>query len=37
MTQTLIQQLADFSSGTRYEGMPRDVVQECKRGVLDSI
>jgi len=37
MTQTLIQQLADFSTGTRYEDLPRDVVQECKRGVLDSI
>jgi 2-methylcitrate dehydratase PrpD len=37
MTPTLIQQLADFTADTRYDGLPQDVVHECKRAVLDSI
>jgi len=37
MEQTLIEQLADFTAGTRYEELPDVVVQESKRIVLDSL
>ena len=37
MTQTLIQQLADFAADTRFENLPHEVVHECKRVILDSI
>jgi 2-methylcitrate dehydratase PrpD len=37
MSQTLVQQLADFASNARYDRLPPAVIHECKRLVLDSI
>ncbi|MBU3739805.1 MAG: MmgE/PrpD family protein, partial [Rhodoferax sp.] len=34
---TLIEQLADFAAGTRYETLPATVAEECKRDILDAI
>lgn len=33
----LIQQLAQFSSHTHFHGLPPQVIEECKRDILDSI
>jgi 2-methylcitrate dehydratase PrpD len=35
--ETIIEQLAGFSAGTRFEDLPTPVVEEVKRLVLDSI
>lgn len=37
MSQTIIEQLADFSAGTTFDKLPAKVVEECKRDVLDSL
>ncbi|VWB10046.1 MmgE/PrpD family protein [Burkholderia lata] len=37
MPDTIIQQLADFTAGTRYDQLPAPVVDACKRILLDSI
>ncbi|MFB9123476.1 MmgE/PrpD family protein [Paraburkholderia dipogonis] len=37
MSNTLIEQLADFSARTDFDQLPRAVVDECKRILLDSI
>ncbi|WP_415913641.1 MmgE/PrpD family protein [Paraburkholderia sp. J63] len=34
---TLVEQLADFSTGTRFEDIPASVVDEARRLILDSI
>lgn len=34
---TLVEQLADFSTGTRFEDIPASVVDEAQRLILDSI
>lgn len=37
MGETLIEQLADFSSGVNIDELPEVVVEDCKRVLLDSI
>jgi 2-methylcitrate dehydratase PrpD len=37
MSQTYIQQLADFTSRTTFESLPEVVISECKRALLDSL
>ncbi|MEY4138714.1 MAG: hypothetical protein RLZZ371_896 [Pseudomonadota bacterium] len=37
MTQTIIQQLADFTADATFDTLPPEVVHECKRVLLDSI
>lgn len=37
MSNTIIEQLADFSVRTHYSELPAAVVEECKRDMLDSI
>lgn len=37
MQQTIVEQLADFTRRTRFQGLPGDVVDEVKRLLLDSI
>lgn len=37
MTRTIIQQLADFTAQTTCEALPAEVVNECKRALLDSM
>ena len=37
MTQTIVQQLADFTAGATFDNLPPEVVHECKRVLLDSI
>jgi 2-methylcitrate dehydratase PrpD len=37
MTKTIIEQLAEFTTQTTFDQLPPDVVNECKRAMLDSI
>ena len=37
MARTLVQTLADFTVDSTYDRLPAEVVEECKRLVLDSI
>ena len=37
MSKTIIEQLADFSANTEFDGLPAKVIEECKRDVLDSM
>ena len=37
MTHTLVQQLAEFTADTHYDGLPEEVAHECKRMTLDAI
>ena len=36
MTETIVEQLADFTISTEFDSLPATVVDECKRLVLDS-
>jgi 2-methylcitrate dehydratase PrpD len=37
MSKTIIERLAEFSANTEIDRLPANVVEECKRDVLDSI
>jgi 2-methylcitrate dehydratase PrpD len=37
VTQTIVEQLAGFTADARYSMLPAEVVEECKRVLLDSI
>lgn len=37
MPRTLVEQLADFAADARIAAMPSDVVEDCKRVMLDSV
>jgi 2-methylcitrate dehydratase PrpD len=37
MSKTIIEQLADFGTRVRFDELPTNVVDECKRDILDSI
>jgi 2-methylcitrate dehydratase PrpD len=37
MTQTIVEQLAEFTTNTQFDQLPAAVVSECKRSMLDSI
>lgn len=37
MSKTIVEQLAEFTTQTRFEQLPPLVVNECKRAMLDSI
>src|SRR5689334_15451673 len=37
MSKTIVEQLADFTTQTRFDRLPPAAVNECKRAMLDSI
>ena len=37
MSKTIIEQLADFSANTAFSRLPSEVIEECKRDMLDSM
>ena len=37
MSRVIIEQLADFAANTEFKALPAEVIEECKRDVLDSI
>ncbi|MDR5752419.1 MULTISPECIES: MmgE/PrpD family protein [unclassified Caballeronia] len=37
MSKTIIEKLAEFAVHTQIDGLPANVIEECKRDVLDSI
>lgn len=36
MARTIVEQLADFAVDAAFERLPREVVEECKRQLIDS-
>ncbi|HSV82111.1 MAG TPA: MmgE/PrpD family protein [Ramlibacter sp.] len=37
MSTTIVERLAEFSANTQFNALPAEVIEECKRDILDSI